>query len=93
MLNHLQQKYEQWRDANPKIMSLYRRFALQLMAHKVKFSISLLTERVRWECAVRGTGVFKVNNNYRAYIARDLAQQIPDLDKFIETRRVIGEVA
>ena len=90
-MNHLQEKYETWKAANPQILSLYRRFAMQAMSAGKPFSISLLTERVRWETMVKKTGTFKVNNNYRAYIARDLASEIPDLAQFIETRRVMGE--
>lgn len=90
-LNHLEERYQAWKQSNPKIMRLYRRFAQEAVENGKRFSISLLTERVRWEAAIKKRGVYKVDNNFRAYIARDLVREMPLLSNFIETRRVMGE--
>ncbi len=90
-VNHLEERYLAWRGANPKIMDLYRKFAKEAVDHGKRFSISLLTERVRWESTIKKRGVYKVDNNFRAYIARDLVREMPLLSNFIETRRVMGE--
>lgn len=93
MLNHLEQHYERWRADNPKIMKLYMKYAQQAVDAGERCSIGLLTERVRWETMVKKTGMYKINNNFRAYIARDLVAHVPGFADLIQTRRVMGEAA
>lgn len=80
---------EDWIEANPEAMALFRRFADEMRCRGKRFGIGQLTERVRWECAVTTRGdTFKINNNYRAYIARRLIEDDPRLEGLIETRKV-----
>ena len=94
--NDLERAYRKWRQAHPSVYALYVRFAKQAMTHKKPFSISLLTERVRWE--VRETWEkdeegFKLNNNHRAYISRDLIADMPELAGVLELRSISSEEA
>jgi hypothetical protein len=77
-----------WIDEHPVAMGHYRRFARQMLERGRRFGIGLLTERVRWECAVGGDGRedFRINNNWRPYIARELVREIPELDELLECR-------
>ena len=80
-------KADKWMDANPSAMALFRRFATEALLAGRRIGIGAIAERVRWECAVqtRGDG-FKVNNSFRAYIARRLIAEMPALASIIETR-------
>lgn len=83
-------RYRLWRgtDAGDKTFRLFERFALEAAATGRPFGIGLIAERVRWEAFVATTDQndYKVNNNYRAYIARDLIRRHPHLGELISTR-------
>lgn len=82
---------EAWIEGSPYAMSLFESLALKAAGPNFdrKFGIGLLTERVRWEFSVeRRDDEFKVNNNHRAYIARELIRRHPRLAKCIVTRTV-----
>jgi hypothetical protein len=79
---------KKWMDAHPEIYELFKTFAQELVRLKRPFGIGLLTERVRWECATLYGEDYKINNNYRAYIARALIRDVPELEKYIRFRQV-----
>lgn len=81
-----------WMDENPEIMRLYEQFANRAATAGHRFGIGALTERIRWEISVEWRGDYKINNNHRAYIARELIRRHPRLAEYIETRRTRGEV-
>lgn len=87
-LETLAAKADKWMDANPSAMALFRRFATEALNAGRRIGIGAITERVRWECAVqtRGSDGFKINNSFRAYIARRLIAETPALAAIIETR-------
>lgn len=85
----LRQQADAWIEANPEIYELFKRFARNAAAHRRRFGVKLLAERVRWEIAIESHGDdFKVNNNFTAYIARRLLEDIPEIGGLIETRKV-----
>jgi hypothetical protein len=87
---------QQWIDANPQVMAIFERMALDRVQQHVRFGIGALTERVRWEIAVqinRGGEDWRINNNHRAYIARWLIARHPEIAGFIETRHVGSKAA
>ena len=86
MNDTLRQKAEKWIAGNGPVMALFERFAEERRARALPFSIGALTERVRWECGVSTTDSPKINNNFRAYIARELVRRDPRLAEFIECR-------
>lgn len=93
-LDRLERAYEAWRAANPEAFTLFLRYARQAQRRGRRFGIALLTERVRWEAQMtwsKDAQGFKLNNNYRAYIARDLIARLPGLARLIETRTTRGE--
>ena len=72
---------------NPRVYQLFEKLAL---ARRRNFGIGQLTEVVRWEIDrtwdVDDRG-FKINNNHRAYIARQLIEDHPELADRIQCRR------
>ena len=89
--NPLERAAREWMEDHPEAMALFERLALQAAERGCRFGIGLLTERIRWEFAVeRGVDGFKINNNHRAYIARELLRRHPRLRGFLETRKVGG---
>lgn len=83
----LRERAIEWMDTNPDAMQHFAGFAEQLRSLDRRFGIGLLAERVRWEMTLRGGDEdFKVNNNYRAYIARRLIQDDPRLADHIKCR-------
>lgn len=85
----LREAAEQWMAEHPVAMALFRRFAADMASRGRRFGIGQLTERVRWECRIEqhDEGDFKINNNWRAYIARALIEENPALLEFIELRK------
>jgi len=80
----------EWMRENPEIMQHFEKLALEAAARDKRFGIGALTEVVRWEINVRWQGEFKINNNHRAYIARELIRRHPHLERYVETRKVRG---
>lgn len=86
-INH-EEKAVEWMDDNPTVMDMFRKYAKQMANRNRRFGVGLLAERVRWECAFNyPDDDYKINNNYRAYIARQLIREMPILSEFIVTRR------
>lgn len=83
------QQTEDWINNNPQAYQLFKQFAEQMRQKQRRFGIGQLTERVRWEMSFTyDKKDFKVNNNYRAYIARRLIKEDPRLTSYIEMRSV-----
>lgn len=78
-----------WMKDNPAVMKLLEEYALHAWAAGVKVGIALLVERVRWLGVVerRDAEGYKINNNHRAEIARELMRRRPQLINTFETRR------
>ncbi len=92
--NELEETYRLWLATHEKVFALFERFALELLAGRRRFGIGMLAERVRWEVHTTWADDidgFRINNNHRAYIARDLIAKYPDLDALLATRLVKGE--
>lgn len=78
---------QRWIEDNPKAYALFRKYALELAKRRTKIGIGLIAERVRWEAVFEwGKDDFKINNNYRAYIARRLVAENPELEGKFEFR-------
>lgn len=101
------QKFEKFHDENPKVFVVLARLAREWIARTGRRDIGIgaLTERARWEIALATSDPdFKINNNFRAYYARLLMHDHPDLagifqlraseaDAWIATYRPVAVVA
>lgn len=82
----LRERATEWIASHPEILSLFEQFAGQMLKRRQPFGMKALAERVRWECAFRWNETVKINNNFTAYIARELVRRLPGLEDLIETR-------
>lgn len=76
MTDKLSESFFYYHKANPGMFEEYLKYARESYSVKV-ISISMITERIRWETMVRGTGEFKVQNSFRAYYTRLLIWKYP----------------
>ena len=83
----------EWMAAHPQAMTVFRDLARRCVERRRRIGISALVERVRWEFSIeRHDGEeFKVNNNYAAYIARELIATVPGFAPLIQTRIAEGD--
>lgn len=83
------EKFEQFHEDNPAVYATLCGLAREWLARtgKPRIGIGQLTERCRWEIAMRTNDPeFKINNNYRAYYARLMMANEPDLAGIFELR-------
>lgn len=82
-------KYEAFKEANPWVMPTLTKMCYQLIDRGyTHYGIAALIEVLRYEHALTSdpSSEFKFNNNYRAYMAREIMQK-PMLQGFFETRK------
>lgn len=77
---------------NPHVYALLVGYCRQVRAAGIdRIGIELVWNRMRWDVALRTSeqGVaFKLNQNYKAYFARRIMREEPDLADIFETRRL-----
>ncbi|MCG7592438.1 hypothetical protein [Mycobacterium sp. PSTR-4-N] len=81
--------FEQFHRDNPKVYIVLIRLAREWITRtgRHKVGISALFERTRWEIAITTNDPeFKLNNNYRAYYARLMMAEHPDLADLFQLR-------
>tara|TARA_R110002020_G_scaffold36139_5_gene108766 strand:- start:349 stop:681 length:333 start_codon:yes stop_codon:yes gene_type:complete len=85
----LQQHWISCRKSNPWLLPKLAEMAFELKKSGYEnYSINSLFEALRWETrhSTNDCG-FKVNNNYRAFAARDLMEKYPSLKGFFRLRK------
>ena len=90
-MNKHEQAYTKFSLENPKAWSAFLFYATQAVVKDRPTSVKAIVERVRWDSRMkwrRDPKGFKWNNNYTAYLGRDLAVFVPGLDGLLETRKV-----
>lgn len=89
------ERFSDFLQANPQVYALLRRFALEAKrSGRRRLGIAALFERVRWHLDVETKGdSFKLNNSMRAYMARLLMEQEPELRGFFEIRKSKADAA
>lgn len=82
------EKFEQFHADNPVVYATLCSLAREWVARTGRpAGIGQLTERCRWEIAMRTNDPqFKINNNYRPYYARLIMISEPDLTGIFELR-------
>lgn len=87
----IEEKFQRWLRGNPATVDHVRALALEWhRAGHDRCGIGMLAEVARWHGGVdssKDEDGFKINNNYRALLARHLVATTPDLPvDFFETR-------
>jgi len=94
----IEQKFDQFDEANPKVWELFKRFTFEaLESGQRHLSADAVCHRIRWETNVVSFGAgynphdrrdLKINNNYTAYYARKFMQAFPKYRGVFRTRGV-----
>lgn len=79
-------KADEWVRRNPQAWAYIRNEAVERTERRKRFGIGELCEQVRWHMKAGGVDDFKVNNNYRAALARRLIAEYPPCRDYIQTR-------
>ena len=81
-------KWNEAKQRQPQLMPEMARIARELRSMgKTRYSINGLFEILRWETRhTTGNDGLKMDNNHRAFAARDLMADYPDLDGFFAIR-------
>ena len=82
-------KFAEWCEQNQAVLDLLTKYALEAKrSGRERLSINLLFERARWYSTVETHGdAWKLNNNWRSFVARKLMADVPELAGFFETRK------
>lgn len=89
MTDRIAVQFAQFHTAHPWVYARLKELALALKASGVQqYGISGLYETLRYETSIRAKDSegFKLNNNYRALYARELARDEPALKDFFKFR-------
>ncbi|HQQ75739.1 MAG TPA: hypothetical protein PLB01_00155 [Thermoanaerobaculia bacterium] len=89
----LEREFRRFHFENPEVYRELVALARRAKQHsRNRYGIGALFEVLRWNRMLSTTGDdFKLNNNHRAYYAREIMRREPDLSDFFETRHVHGE--
>jgi hypothetical protein len=89
-------KYEAFKEANPWVIERLTKmcYALYNNGHN-HYGIGALVEVLRFQHSTTydPNSEFKFNNNYRAYLAREIMQNNPMLDGFFSTRKSVADLS
>ena len=77
---------DEWVRRNYEAWTWMRCQAVKYTEQRKRFGIGELCEQVRWHMQAEGVDGFKVNNNYRAALARRLIAEYPPCRPYIKTR-------
>ena len=88
-------KYEAFKEANPWVIERLTKmcYALYNNGHN-HYGIGALVEVLRYQHATTNdpTSDFKFNNNYRAFMAREIMQENPIFEGFFSTRKSVADL-
>ena len=89
-------KYEAFKEANPWVLPKLTRMCFDLKERGFwHYGIAALIEVMRYEHALTHdpSSEFKFNNNYRAFMAREIMNNNILLDGFFETRKSVADLS
>lgn len=86
----IQERFEEFHKANPRIYDLLVRFALEAKrSGRPRYSIDAIIQRVRWHLSIETTDSdFKLNDHFTSRYARLIMSRVPELDGFFEVREL-----
>jgi hypothetical protein len=96
---HIWRAFQKWLKENPKTYQLFKDLGWKMYCidyarmSEPKGSISLLTERIRWEVNYEQCNTanpFKISNNMRSCIARQLMVDVPAMAGYFTTHSSVG---
>jgi len=92
MPDHIQRRYEAWKELNPTAYRTIRRFAYEVLYARRHYGVKAIIERARYHTMIETKGEpWKLNNSYTSRIARDLIAEEPRFADLFETRELRAE--
>ena len=88
-------KYEAFKEANPWVIQSLTKMCYDLYNNGHNhYGIAALVEVLRYQhsCTYDPSSEFKFNNNYRAFLAREIMQTNPLLQGFFSTRKSVADL-
>ncbi len=84
-----QVKFEKYHQKNPLIWETFKDLAFQLIrAGRTHFSADAILHTIRFNTALRGGEMWKINNNYSSYYSRLFSANFPEHKDFFEQREL-----
>lgn len=85
----MSKQYQEWKVSNPLSIKAFYTLAAQAAQARNHYGISGIAERVRWHMNIEKAqqDLFKINNNHRAFIARELMDNKIVPEGFFELRK------
>jgi hypothetical protein len=88
----LAERFEAFHNENQHVYMALRRRALAAKEKGVKhYGIAALFEVLRFSALMTTGDEWKLNNSYRAFYARKLMAEVPELDGFFEIRTSMAD--
>lgn len=86
--SNLERQFLRFHELNPHVYNMIVKIAFELKRRGIKKTgISMIFERMRWLWALQTRGDdYKLNNSYRAFYARKVMAENPELDGMFQTR-------
>lgn len=86
----LDQRFDRWIKANPHVLRVFIRFALEIKSRgRDHIGRQLIVERMRWEWMGKtAEDDFKMNNSYTSRLVRLAIKTCPELDGMFELREL-----
>jgi len=87
-------RFEQFHQDNPHVYTILVRLAREWIRRtgRHKVGIAILWERMRWELAVETSEEAPaLNNDYKAFFARLMMRDEPDLAELFDLRRSVAD--
>ncbi len=84
-------RYRRWKAQNQRLYDLYHELADEVLARNRPAGIAQLTAALQWRALngeLEGFPRIRLSNNYGAFIAWDLIEEMPALAKLLRTRRL-----
>lgn len=90
MANNIQVRFEEYHKNNPHVYDMFVKFAKEAKkSNRKKYSAKSIFERMRWHTEIETQGEpFKLSNNYTAYYARKVMEELPEFDGFFRTKEL-----
>ena len=86
----LDDKFKRWIEANPHVLRVFIRFALEMKRRgRERIGRQLIVERMRWEWMGKTEeDDFKMNNSYTSRLSRLAVKECPELEGLFEFREL-----
>ena len=85
-------KFKAYDAENPQIWNDFKKYTLEAVEKGfTHFSAEFVFNIIRWQTATRGSGEYKVNNNYKPWYSRKFMMEFPDHKGLFQLRKSKAE--